>query len=122
MSLVAVFVPHIRSRYIHVLTIFGTGLFIYTFITAKLSPCSPLVDQMIGRIVISLCWVLKYCVLYFIRILIGNYLQRTSGHRGLYWFGVLTQVGALTGAVVIYLFTEHLHLFHERKICISYEC
>ena len=122
MSLVGVFIPHLRSRYIYVLTIFGTGLFAYTFITAKLSPCSPLVDRMIGRIIISFCWVLKYCVLYFIRILIGNYFQHISGHRGLYWFGVLTQVGALIGAVVIYFLTEHLHLFHERKICTFYEC
>ena len=122
MSLVGVFIPHLRTRYIHALTVFGTGLFAYTFIAAKLSPCSPLVGRLIGRLVISFCWVLKYCVLFFIRVLIGNYFQRTSGHRGLYWFGVLTQVGALIGAVIIYFLTEHLHLFHERRICITYEC
>ena len=122
MSLLGVFVPHLRSRYIYLLTVIGTGLFTYTFIAAKLSPCSPLVDQFIGRILISLSWVLKYCVLYFIRVLLGNYFGRKSGHRGLFWFGVLTQIGSLIGALVIYLFTEHLHLFHERKICVSYRC
>ncbi|UJR35309.1 hypothetical protein I4U23_028071 [Adineta vaga] len=122
MSLLGVFVSHLRSRYIYLLSIVGTGLFGYTFIVAKLSPCSPLVGRLIGRIMISVCWVLKYCVLYFIRILLGNYFGRKSGHRGLFWFGVLTQIGSLIGALIIYLFTEHLHLFHERKICVSYSC
>ncbi len=122
MSLLGVFVPHLRFRYINLLTAIGTGLFAYTFLAAKLSPCSPLVDRLIGRILIGIGWVLKYCVLYFIRVLLGNYFRRKSGHRGLFWFGVLTQIGSLIGAVVIYLFTEHLHLFHERKICVSYLC
>ncbi|CAF1392465.1 unnamed protein product [Adineta steineri] len=122
MSLLGVFIPHLRSRYVYVLTIIGTGLFVYTFISAKLSPCSPLVDQLIGKILISLGWVLKYCVLYFIRVLLGNYFGRKSGHRGLFWFGVLTQIGSLIGALAIYIFTDHLNLFHERKICVSYLC
>lgn len=122
MSLLGVFLPRIRSIYLYFLTLIGTGLFAYTFVAAKLSPCSPLVDQLIGRLIIGFSWVLKYCVLYFIRVLLGNYFRRKSGHRGLFWFGVLTQIGSLIGAVVIYLFTEHLHLFHERSICVTYAC
>ncbi|CAF4861715.1 unnamed protein product, partial [Rotaria sp. Silwood1] len=121
-SFLGVLVPSMRSRNIYILTVIGTGLFAYTFIAAKLSPCSPLVDQFIGRLLISFSWVLKYCVLYFIRVLLGNYFRLKSGHRGLFWFGVLTQAGSLIGAVVIYLLTDHLHLFRERKICVSYSC
>ncbi|CAF0877631.1 unnamed protein product [Rotaria sp. Silwood1] len=122
MSFLGVLVPSLRSRHIYILTVIGTGLFAYTFMAAKLSPCSPLVDQFTGRLLISFSWVLKYCVLYFIRVLLGNYFRRKSGHRGLFWFGVLTQIGSLIGAVVIYLLTDHLHLFRERKICVSYSC
>ena len=122
MSLLGAFTAHIRSRYLYPLTLIGTGLFAYTFTAAKLSPCSPLVDHVIGRILIALAWVSKYCVLYYVRVLLGNYFRRTSGHRGLFWFGVLTQVGSLIGAVIIYIFTEHLYLFRERKICLSYSC
>ncbi|CAF0723018.1 unnamed protein product [Rotaria sordida] len=122
MSFLGVLVPSLRSRYIYILTIIGTGFFAYTFIAAKLSPCSPLVDQFIGRVIIALSWILKYCILYFIRVLLGNYFRRKSGHRGLFWFGVLTQIGSLIGAVTIYIFTDHLHLFRERKICTSYAC
>ena len=122
MSLLGAFTTRMRSRYLCPLTLIGTGLFACTFIAAKLSPCSPLVERLIGRILIALAWVSKYCVLYFIRVLLGNYFRRTSGHRGLFWFGVLTQIGSLIGAVIIYIFTEHLHFFHERKICLSYSC
>jgi hypothetical protein len=122
MSLLGVFVPHVRSRYLYLLAVIGTGLFAYTFVAAKLSPCSPLVDQLAGQLLIGFSWTLKYCVLYYIRVLLGNYFRRTSGHRGLFWFGVSTQIGALIGAVVIYVFTEHLHMFHERKICVTYAC
>ena len=122
MSLLGVFIASLHARYIYLLTVIGTGLFIYTFAAAKLSPCAPLVNKLVGRLLISFAWILKYCILYFIRVLLGNYFRRQSGHRGLFWFGVLTQIGSLTGAVIIYLLTEHFHMFHERKICISYTC
>lgn len=122
MSLLGVVIPTLRPRFLYILTVIGTALFAYTFIAAKLSPCSPLVGKLIGRLIISFCWVLKYCVLYFIRVLLGNYFRRTSGHRGLFWFGVLTQIGSLIGAVIIYVLTEPLQLFEERKICGSYSC
>ncbi|CAF3318794.1 unnamed protein product [Rotaria socialis] len=122
MSLLGVFVPKLPSRYLYVLTVIGTGLFGYTFLAAKLSPCSPLVDQFIGKLVISTSWFLKYCILFFIRILVGNYFRHKSGHRGLFWFGFLTQIGSLIGAVVIYLFTDHLKLFEQREVCLSYSC
>lgn len=122
MSLLGAFIPKIRPSVMYLLTLVGTGLFAYAFIAAKLSPCSPLVDRLSGRVIIALVWVGKYCVLYYIRVLLGNYFRRKSGHRGLFWFGILTQIGSLVGAVTIYLFTEHFYLFHERKICLNYSC
>lgn len=122
MSLLGVFTPNVKGIYLYVLTVIGTGLFGYTFMAAKLSPCAPLVEYMSGRVLIGLVWVAKYFVLYYIRVMLGNYFRRVSGHRGLFWFGVLTQVGSLLGAVIIYVMTEHVHMFQERKICLTYNC
>ena len=122
MSLLGAFIPKIRARFMYLLTLIGTGLFVYAFMAAKLSPCSPLVDRLSGRVIIGLVWVAKYCVLYYIRVLLGIYFREKSGHRGLFWFGILTQIGSLIGAVAIYIFTEHFFWFHERKICVNYLC
>lgn len=122
MSFLGAFVPQVRSRTLYFLTLIGTGLFAYAFIAAKLSPCSPFVDRLSGRVIIALVWVAKYCVLYYIRVVLGNYFRRKSGHRGLFWFGILTQIGSLVGAVAIYIFTEHFLWFRERSICVNYFC
>lgn len=47
----------------------------------------------------------------------GNYFQKKFGHRGLIWFSVATQAGALVGALIIFLLTNTFQLFHERNIC-----
>ena len=47
----------------------------------------------------------------------GNYFRKHFGHRGLVWFGVTTQIGALTGSLGLFLLTNVLQLFRERKIC-----
>ncbi|CAF1007133.1 unnamed protein product, partial [Didymodactylos carnosus] len=67
-------------------------------------------------------WVFMYCVLYYERIIIGNYLLHHSGHRGLFWFGVLTQIGSLIGAIIIYLLTSVFNVFKERQFCQYYSC
>jgi hypothetical protein len=53
-------------------------------------------------------WLLVYIIFYYERISLGNYFNKTSGHRGLFWYGFLTQAGAFTGAVFIFTLTNEL--------------
>ena len=122
MVLVAIPLNRISTIVLYILSVIGIILFAYIFIAAKLSPCSPLVDQTSGRVLIALAWVIMYCVFHFIRITIANYIKRTSGHRGLFWFGILTQIGSLLGALTVYLLTSQFNVFRERQLCQSYVC
>lgn len=47
----------------------------------------------------------------------GNYFRKTLDHRGLVWFGLATQIGALLGSFIVFLLTYNIQLFKERNIC-----
>lgn len=47
----------------------------------------------------------------------GNYFRKTKDHRGLVWFGLATQIGALMGSIIIFILTNKIELFKERNIC-----
>jgi hypothetical protein len=66
-------------------------------------------------------WVFVYLVFYFERIALGNYFNKTSGHRGLFWYGLLTQAGAFIGALFIFILTTH-DVFKERELCKHHDC
>ncbi len=66
-------------------------------------------------------WVLVYLIFYYERIALGNYFNKTSGHRGLFWYGQLTQAGAFTGALFIFILTS-FEFFKERDFCTHYNC
>jgi hypothetical protein len=66
-------------------------------------------------------WIFIYLIFYFERIALGNYFNDTSGHRGLFWYGLLTQAGAFTGALIIFTLSS-FDVFKERDPCINYQC
>lgn len=66
-------------------------------------------------------WLLVYLIFYYERIALGNYFNQESGHRGLFWYGFLTQAGAFTGAIFIYILSS-LDVFQERALCEFYQC
>ncbi len=66
-------------------------------------------------------WLFVYLVFYFERISLGNYLNKTAGHRGLFWYGLLTQAGAFTGAIFVFIL-NCFGVFKERSFCMNYDC
>ncbi|CAF1143492.1 unnamed protein product [Adineta steineri] len=117
MTLVAAFIPEVSSKIIYSLYAISTGLFVYIFLTAKLSPCPPLVNQIFGHLIIFFVWILMNLTCSYIRILMGNYFRKNLGHRGLICFGIATQLGALIGATTNFALTNTFELFKERNIC-----
>ncbi|CAF1249206.1 unnamed protein product [Rotaria sp. Silwood1] len=112
---------HVSNIGIIISTISGTLAFFYIFLTAYLSPCSPYVDQWMGKYIIAIVWALVYLIFYYERIVLGNYFNKTSGHRGLFWYGLLTQAGAFIGALFIFTLTS-FDVFKERDLCTDYQC
>jgi len=66
-------------------------------------------------------WIFAYLIFYSERIALGNYFNEKKGHRGLFWYGLLTQGGAFTGAIFIFTLT-HFNVFKERDLCTKYDC
>ncbi|CAF1128524.1 unnamed protein product [Didymodactylos carnosus] len=91
-------------------------------LNAKMSPCSPLVDRVVGKYIVAGVWTLTALTYYCQRISIGNYFREISGHRGLFWFGAISQFASLIGAIFIYLLTSVFNEFKERDVCKHYAC
>jgi hypothetical protein len=66
-------------------------------------------------------WIFIYLIFYYERIALGNYFNNISGHRGLFWYGLLTQAGAFIGAMTIFLL-NFFGVFRERDFCTEYNC
>ncbi|CAF0828485.1 unnamed protein product [Didymodactylos carnosus] len=121
-SLIGVFIPEVSTKVIYLLTFIGILIFVYIFLNAKLSPCPLLVDTMSGKVLISFMWVMIILIFSYERVALGNYFCRTHGHNGLLWFGLLTQLGSLLGAMLIYLLTVTFKLFKEQNFCERLSC
>jgi hypothetical protein len=68
-------------------------------------------------------WIFVYLIFYSERIALGNYFNKNKGHRGLFWYGSLTQGGAFTGAIFIFtLNLKYFNVFKERDLCTQYPC
>ncbi|CAF0854742.1 unnamed protein product [Rotaria sordida] len=117
MTLIGAFIPEVSSKQIYFLYVIHVVFFIYIFITAKLSPCPPLVNNILGHVIIFFVWILASLTGSYIRILMGNYFRKTRDHRGLIWFGLATQIGAFVGSLIIFILTNNFELFKERNIC-----
>ena len=66
-------------------------------------------------------WLAVYLIFYYERIALGNHFNENVGHRGLFWYGLLTQAGAFTGAIFIFTLTS-FDVFKERALCEKYQC
>ncbi|CAF2135370.1 unnamed protein product [Rotaria magnacalcarata] len=117
MTLVGTFIPEVSSKTIGAFLITHIGLFVYIVLTAKMSPCPPLVSTILGPAIIFFVWILIQLIGSYIRILMGNYFRKTKDHRGLVWFSLATQTGALFGSLTMFILTINVQLFKERNIC-----
>ncbi|CAF0984146.1 unnamed protein product [Rotaria sp. Silwood1] len=117
MTLIGAFIPEVSPKSISFLYMTHTIFFVYIFLTAIFSPCPPLVNSILGHIIIFFVWILIYLTGSYIRILMGNYFRKKKDHRGLVWFGLATQIGAFVGSFIIFILTNISELFKERNIC-----
>ena len=108
---------------VHVLNAIATVLMIYVLITAKMSPCPPLVkNPLIGGILSSIVWILINSFSNFIFISLNTYFNEVSGRQGLLWSSIMTQCGMFSGAVLSYILTVHFNLFRSRSACAVNSC
>ncbi|XP_071957770.1 solute carrier family 52, riboflavin transporter, member 3-B-like [Antedon mediterranea] len=104
-------------------TLFGS----FCMTTAVLSPSPPLQFKLAGDIIIVACWVCVTAFFTYTKATIGWILRNANGSRSLLiWFGVVTQIGSLIGALIMFPLVNTYNLFegyyadpcHDKVDCI----
>ncbi|KAK3912212.1 Riboflavin transporter 2 [Frankliniella fusca] len=83
---------------------------IYIYVTATLSPDPPLVNTQSGEALVVISWVLFTGLISYIKLAIATRFRKNGG-KGLFWYGVMTQVGSAVGAVVGFVLLNYTELF-----------
>lgn len=92
---------------------------IYIIYTAVLSPNPPLQDEILGKILILISWIVKGSLFSFIKASIASMLRdfAEEGHRALFWYGSFTQVGSATGAALMFTLINYTTIFKSYNPC-----
>jgi len=61
-------------------------------------------------------WVLFYGCASYVKLSIAAVL-RNQGNKGLFYYGCVTQIGSLTGAIIGFYLINIVQLFHSYEPC-----
>ncbi|GAB6032147.1 hypothetical protein CHUAL_010801 [Chamberlinius hualienensis] len=98
------------------LTIFGTCIGIYLMFTAAMSPSPPLEEEFVGKVLLVASWTGVAAAFGYTKVVVASMLNDIS-YSALFWGGVLIQVGATLGAVLMFVLVAVLNLFQEEMDC-----
>ncbi|XP_041454574.1 solute carrier family 52, riboflavin transporter, member 3-A-like [Lytechinus variegatus] len=84
----------------------------YCMATALLSPAPPLQGEISGVVLVVIAWILAGGLFAHVKATIGFILRnQPQNHRLLTWYGIVTQLGSMTGALIIFPFVNVLSVF-----------
>lgn len=112
------FIPIKRSSTLFFLTVFSSLGIIYQFVIAALSPTPPMQNTNIGGILVVSTYIVTIGLLAYLKLSIASFFHREGG-RGLFWYGIVTQIGAALGAVVSFYMVSYTTWFRSYDICNS---
>lgn len=135
----AVFLPHKSIRHIVALCVLMTVLTAYALATAVLSPMPPLVNTLIGDILVVrptciLCvqtishrifvhartqvitWIVLTGLVSYIKLSITS-IFRYQGGQSLVWIGAVSQAGSTVGAVISFCLVNLTDIFETYEEC-----
>ncbi|XP_018901782.1 solute carrier family 52, riboflavin transporter, member 3-A isoform X1 [Bemisia tabaci] len=112
----AYFVPHKSIRAISSLSAVLAVFVSYVITLAVLSPTPPLADEFVGKALVVFCWIVCSGLIAYTKLSIAA-LFNDAGNKGLFWYGVSTQLGAALGAASMFVLINILNLFKSNDIC-----
>jgi len=117
MCLINLFLPQPKSKIM--LSVIGLFLssVMYCFWTAATSPNPPLEGKLIGSVLIVCTAVTAAVTFTYIKVITALWLQSVGGYRGIFSFGIATQIGYGTAAVVMFLLVNTWELFVSKPDC-----
>lgn len=83
---------------------------VYIFVATTLSPRPPLVGTQSGEALVVTSWVLFTGLVSYIKLAIATRFRKNGG-KGLFWYGVMTQVGSAIGAVTGFILLNNTSVF-----------
>lgn len=107
------------ERAIYPLVLSGSICASYLIFLAWKSPSPPLVDSSFGSVLAVLVSITCHASFSYIKACIAGSLRECSlgGRRGLYYYGVATQCGSLTGALLVFCLMRFGKTFHAYHPC-----
>ncbi|XP_072014051.1 LOW QUALITY PROTEIN: solute carrier family 52, riboflavin transporter, member 3-A-like [Amphiura filiformis] len=115
--------PSMSRLLVGVMTFLGTFAGSYCLATAAMSPTPPLQQEMTGSVLIVLAWICVSGIFSYTKATIGWILRNQPDNRVLLiWFGGVTQLGSLVGAVIMFPLVNTLYLFegYYEDACADY--
>ncbi|XP_033117288.1 solute carrier family 52, riboflavin transporter, member 3-B-like [Anneissia japonica] len=104
--------PQKSRTLVTVTAILGTVFGSFCMTTAVLSPSPPLQFSTAGDILIVFCWVCVSGFFTYTKATIGWILRNANDNRSLLiWFGAVTQIGSLIGALIMFPIVNSFNLF-----------
>lgn len=113
---VAFFLPTMTKKIISLCTFLGVGSGVYILVIAAESPNPPLQNVTVGAVLVVFMSVFLAATMSFSKVSIASVLRR-YGRQALLWCGIVTQVGAFVGAVIMFIVVNKLKLFHQNQPC-----
>jgi hypothetical protein len=102
-------------------SIFGCILSIFMIIIAFQSPCPWWADTLHGALIMLCNGFLLTLIIAYVRMTIGNRIKSEwANDKGMFYFGVTVQLGALIGTIPAYLLVNVFDVFTDRKPCQTY--
>ncbi|XP_046751920.1 solute carrier family 52, riboflavin transporter, member 3-A-like [Diprion similis] len=80
------------------------------------SPAPPMQHMWIGEFVVVVSWIIVSGLIGFVKLAITTLFRPDPG-RGLFFTGVATQVGSLSGAVLMYCLVTYADIFEKYNPC-----
>lgn len=91
------------------------GLFCagYILFLAVESPTPILVGTVTGAALMVFAWVAFVCLMTYVKSRLAAGMMDHGGAKSLLWYGVATQAGSFTGAILMYFITTYTTIFHS---------
>ncbi|XP_052769389.1 solute carrier family 52, riboflavin transporter, member 3-B-like [Mya arenaria] len=113
----AFFLPVMSLPVISISTFLGIAMATFVLTIAAYSPSPPLYTDNGGPALIVIASVLVSGLMSFSKVSIASVL-RLNGRRALLLCGIITQVGSMLGAILMFILVNLMHLFHDKQACI----
>ncbi|XP_012258822.2 solute carrier family 52, riboflavin transporter, member 3-A-like [Athalia rosae] len=114
------FVKNIKVWMLSILTLGIIVLASFVIYLGLMSPSPPLQHTIGGKIMVVVVWVVVNGLVGFVKLAITTLFRPDPG-RGLFWTGVASQIGSMSGAIIMFSLVKFTNIFVSYSSCDHYD-